>query len=66
MNLGIAGDHCSGKDSAAKYLEGKGLVHISLSDFLKLDKLFQGKVSRLFFSQVPRQFPARALTFLKV
>ncbi|HLC32399.1 MAG TPA: hypothetical protein VJJ82_01080 [Candidatus Nanoarchaeia archaeon] len=43
MNLGIAGDHCSGKDSAAKYLEGKGLVHISLSDFLRDKAKKRGK-----------------------
>ena len=43
MNLGIAGDHCSGKDSAAKYLASKGFVHISLSDFLRVEAAKRGK-----------------------
>jgi dephospho-CoA kinase len=35
MILGISGTNSSGKDTVAKYIEGKGFFHISLSDILR-------------------------------
>ncbi|MFC1741407.1 deaminase [Nanoarchaeota archaeon] len=35
MIIGVTGMYCSGKDSVAEYLDEKGFIHISLSDFLR-------------------------------
>jgi len=35
MILGVTGYFCAGKDALANYLEGKGFVHISLSDMIR-------------------------------
>jgi len=35
MIFGISGTNSSGKDTVAKYIEGKGFFHISLSDILR-------------------------------
>ena len=37
MIIGIVGWNCSGKDTAAKYLESKGFKHYSLSDEIRFE-----------------------------
>ncbi len=35
MIIGLTGTYCAGKDSVSSYLQGKGFLHISLSDLLR-------------------------------
>ena len=43
MIIGLVGQNCSGKDTAAEYLVSKGFEYCSLSDFLRRELSAEGK-----------------------